>query len=207
MGLGFSFFFNSILLGIGLAMDAFSVSLANGLNEPTMGKRKMTGVAGIFSAFQFAMPLIGWGCVSTITQHFKIFEKLIPWIALVLLGYIGGKMLWEGIRCKDLCENKPAVGLSALLMQGFATSIDALSVGFTIATYNAIKAALACWCGDLHHQFYMIVLSRITKRSTASPGVFFLIVKGKTKRTPIGVFLVSGNLHPFRFGHLYVQRS
>ncbi len=144
MGLGFSFFFNSILLGVGLAMDAFSVSLANGLNEPTMGKRKMAGVAGIFSVFQFAMPLIGWGCVSTITQHFKTFEKLIPWIALVLLGYIGGKMLWEGIQCKDLCEDKPAVGLSALLVQGFATSIDALSVGFTIATYNAIKAALAC---------------------------------------------------------------
>ena len=133
-----------IALGLGLAMDAFSVSLANGLNEPTMSKRKMAGVAGIFSAFQFAMPLIGWVCVSTVTQYFKAFEKLIPWIALALLGYIGGKMLWEGLRCKNQCAEKPAVGLAALLVQGVATSIDALSVGFTIASYNALEAVLAC---------------------------------------------------------------
>ena len=144
MELGFTFFFNSILLGIGLAMDAFSVSLANGLNEPTMKKSKMSGVAGIFSAFQFAMPMIGWICVSTIAQHFKAFEKCIPWIALALLGYIGGKMLYEGIKNQDSDDEKPAVGFSALLVQGVATSIDALSVGFTIADYNFIEALLAC---------------------------------------------------------------
>ncbi len=144
MNLGFSFFFNSILLGIGLAMDAFSVSLANGLNEPGMKKSKMFGVAGIFSAFQYAMPMIGWICVSTIAQYFKAFEKFIPWIALALLGYIGGKMLYEGIKNKESDEEKPAVGFSALLIQGVATSIDALSVGFTIADYNLLEAVLSC---------------------------------------------------------------
>ena len=144
MNLGFSFFFNSILLGIGLAMDAFSVSLANGLNEPCMKKPKMLGVAGIFSFFQFAMPMIGWICVSTIAQYFTAFEKLIPWIALGLLGYIGGKMLYEGIKNKESCEEKPSVGISALLVQGVATSIDALSVGFTISEYNLVEALLAC---------------------------------------------------------------
>lgn len=144
MNLGFSFFFNSILLGVGLAMDAFSVSLANGLNEPKMKKGKMTGVAGIFSVFQFAMPLIGWICVSTIVQYFKAFEKCIPWIALILLGYIGGKMLYEGIKNKNSDEEKPAVGIGALLIQGVATSIDALSVGFTIADYKLPEAILAC---------------------------------------------------------------
>ncbi len=144
MNLGFSFFFNSILLGIGLAMDAFSVSLANGLNEPCMKKPKMLGVAGIFSFFQFAMPMIGWICVSTIAQYFTAFEKLIPWIALGLLGYIGGKMLYEGIKNKESCEEKPSVGISALLVQGVATSIDALSVGFTISEYDLIEALLAC---------------------------------------------------------------
>ena len=59
MNLGFDFFFTSILLGIGLAMDAFSVSLANGLNEPNMRKGGMCGIAGVFSFFQFAMPMIG----------------------------------------------------------------------------------------------------------------------------------------------------
>ena len=144
MNFGFSFFFNSILLGVGLAMDAFSVSLANGLNEPKMKSGKMLGVAGIFSLFQFAMPMIGWVCVSTIAQYFTAFEKLIPWIALILLGYIGGKMLYDGIKNKDADEEKPAVGFSALIVQGIATSIDALSVGFTIADYNLIQALIAC---------------------------------------------------------------
>ncbi len=144
MTLGFSFFMTSILLGIGLAMDAFSVSLANGLGEPLMKKRKMCGVAGIFSFFQLAMPLIGWICVSTVAKAFGAFEKFIPWIALILLGYIGGKMLYEGIKQKNSEEDKPAVGFVALIVQGIATSIDALSVGFTISEYNFLEALLAC---------------------------------------------------------------
>lgn len=144
MKLGFSFFANSLLLGTGLAMDAFSVSLANGLNEPKMKKAKIFGVAGIFALFQFAMPLIGWICVSTVAEHFKAFEKFIPWIALILLCYIGGDMLREGIRHKESDGEKPAVGITGLLVQGVATSIDALSVGFTISDYNFTEALLAC---------------------------------------------------------------
>ena len=82
--------FDIIVLAVALAMDAFSVSLANGLNEPCMRKRKMLGVAGIFAIFQGLMPLIGWVCIHTVVQYFKFFEKLIPWIALALLGFIGG---------------------------------------------------------------------------------------------------------------------
>ena len=144
MELSFTFFFNSILLGIGLAMDAFSVSLANGLNYPCMKKVKICSVAGVFSAFQFAMPLIGWICVTTIAQYFKAFEKCIPYIALILLGYIGGKMLYEGIKGEEECDEKSSLGFGALLIQGVATSIDALSVGFTIADYNLTEALLAC---------------------------------------------------------------
>ncbi len=144
MNLNFSFFFNSILLGIGLAMDAFSVSLANGLNEPNMKKKKTCGVAGVFAGFQILMPLIGWICVSTIAQYFKVFETFIPWIALILLGYIGGKMLYEGFKNNHSEENKTAVGWKALLIQGIATSIDALSVGFTISHYCLLEAVLAC---------------------------------------------------------------
>lgn len=144
MDIGFSFFFNSIMLGVGLAMDAFSVSLANGLNEPQMKKPRMAGVALIFSVFQTVMPLIGWICVSTVAQYFTAFEKFIPWIALILLGYIGGKMLYEGICNKDCDGEKCAVCLCALLVQGVATSIDALSVGFTISGYSLLEALLAC---------------------------------------------------------------
>lgn len=144
MNFGFAFFFNSILLGVGLAMDAFSVSLANGLNEPNMKKRKMLGVAGVFAGFQILMPLIGWLCVSTVAQYFRVFEKFIPWIALILLGYIGGKMLYEGVKNKSDETEKNAVGVKALLIQGIATSIDALSVGFTIADYRFYEAIVAC---------------------------------------------------------------
>ena len=143
MDWSFVFFFNSILLGIGLAMDAFSVSLANGLNEPCMKPRKMCAVAGVFGIFQGLMPMLGWICIHTIVQFFSAFEVMIPWIALALLGWIGGKMLYEGITNKESCEEKPSVGFAALLVQGIATSIDALSVGFTIAEYNWIMALVS----------------------------------------------------------------
>ena len=134
----------SILLGVGLAMDAFSVSLANGLNEPKMKNCKVAGVAGVFATFQFLMPMIGWLCVSTIANIFGAFEKFIPWIALALLGYIGGKMLYEGIKNKDSEEEKPAATFGAILVQGVATSIDALSVGFTISEHNFPEALICC---------------------------------------------------------------
>ena len=136
------FFLNSALLGVGLAMDAFSVSLANGLHEPHMGRRKMCGIAGIFALFQAIMPMIGWVCVHTIIQYFKTFEKFIPWIALLLLLYIGGSMLFEGIRNKEAEAEGPKISMTALLIQGVATSIDALSVGFTIAEYALFMAFL-----------------------------------------------------------------
>ena len=138
------FFTNSIMLGVGLAMDAFSVSLANGLNEPRMKTKKVLGVAGMFSFFQALMPLIGWICVHTVLQYFQMFEKLIPWIALILLGFIGGKMLQEGLRGGSDGDEKPAVGFKGLIVQGIATSIDALSVGFTISEHTASEAFSCC---------------------------------------------------------------
>lgn len=142
MDWSFVFFFNSALLGVGLAMDAFSVSLANGLNEPKMKKGRMCKIAAVFSVFQAAMPMIGWVCVHTVLQYFNKFEKFIPWIALILLGYIGIKMLVDGIKNKDSQETKKAVGFKELTIQGIATSIDALSVGFTISDYNWLMAVV-----------------------------------------------------------------
>ena len=141
----FQFVLNSVLLGVGLAMDAFSVSLANGLSDPRMRFGRMSGIAGLFAFFQALMPMIGWICVHTIVQYFQWFEKLIPWIALLLLGWIGGKMLLCGLRPK--CDEESCgccrVSFGALIMQGIATSIDALSVGFTIAEYGLVMA-LVC---------------------------------------------------------------
>lgn len=134
------FFLNSIAFGVGLAMDAFSVSLANGLNEPNMKKPRACAIAGVFALFQIAMPLLGWLCVHTVSSLFAAFNRLIPWIALALLAYIGGSMLVQGIVHHDSEEAAPAVGFWALILQGIATSIDALSVGFTIADYKFPRA-------------------------------------------------------------------
>lgn len=86
--------------------------------------------------------MIGWVCVHTIVELFASFETLIPWIALALLGYIGGKMLADGIRGEE-AEEAAELGAGALFMQGIATSIDALSVGFTISEYGWLMALTA----------------------------------------------------------------
>lgn len=136
------FFLNAALFGFGLAMDAFSVSLANGLQEPDMKPGRACAVAGCFAGFQTLMPLAGWFLVHTAETLFAAFSKSVPWIALALLLFIGGKMLREGLKNKGGTEAAPAVGAGALLLQGVATSIDALSVGFTTAGLSFLPAAL-----------------------------------------------------------------
>ncbi|MCR5160517.1 MAG: manganese efflux pump MntP family protein [Lachnospiraceae bacterium] len=137
------FFVNSILLGVGLAMDAFSVSMANGLHETRMGRGRMLVIAGVYAFFQFLMPMAGWVCVHTIVETFKAFDQFVPWIALILLCYIGGKMIYEAVCPDGEKEEYVHLSMGTLLVQGIATSIDALSVGFTIADYGA-AAALVC---------------------------------------------------------------
>ncbi len=143
MNLDATFFINSILLGLGLAMDAFSVSLANGLNDPKMKLGKASVVSGTFAFFQALMPFIGWVLVNTVVQYFKAFEKVIPYVALVLLVFIGSKMIYEGVKKKEAEEQAKKLTVGLLIVQGIATSIDALSVGFTNASYNVYEALLS----------------------------------------------------------------
>ena len=131
------------IIAVGLSMDAFAVATSTAIAHPAFRKRYAVKMGLWFGAFQFAMPLLGWLCVRTIAQTFTAFQKLIPWIALALLCFIGGKMLLDGIRNKEEECGAGAVTFSALLVQGVATSIDALSVGFTIAEYGWLMA-LVC---------------------------------------------------------------
>lgn len=141
------FVINIVLLGVGLAMDAFSVSLANGLNERNMKTSKEILIASVYAFFQFIMPMIGWICVHCIVQLFTSIQKFIPWIALILLLYIGIKMIVEACICKKNSENEEPcnqeLSFRVLLLQGIATSIDALSVGFAIEEYNLFMAIIA----------------------------------------------------------------
>lgn len=137
------FFLNSALFGVGLAMDAFSVSLADGLLEPHMRRRKVLGIAGLFGLFQAGMPVLGWALVHTIARYFNAFLLATPWIALVLLCLIGGNMIREGLR-GDVPEGEvKRLGAGVLLLQAVATSIDALSVGLSMARYTTAMA-LVC---------------------------------------------------------------
>ncbi len=136
------FILNSTLLGVGLAMDAFSVSIANGLAEPRMRPFKSVAIAGTYSFFQFLMPMLGWLMVRTVVGWFGVIEKFIPFIALGLLLFIGVKMIVECLRGSDE-EEVRCLTVPMLLLQGVATAIDALSVGFTIAGYELWDALLA----------------------------------------------------------------
>ncbi len=139
------FFINSVLLGIALSMDAFSISLANGLRESNMRAGRMCMIAGVFGIFHTGVPLIGWVVVHTAVQYLHAIEPFIPWIALLLLMYIGGGMVWGVLRGDDEDEENDTKQLSfgALLAQVCAASIDALSVGFTISDYGWVDA-LVC---------------------------------------------------------------
>ena len=146
------FFINSFGLGVGLAMDAFSVCVANGLREPDMSVPKRIMIAGTYALFQFAMPVIGWVCVHYISETFEYFRKFIPWIALILLLYIGGEMIADALRKNNKEDNKSTgsgdisiLSMKTLLIQGIATSVDALSVGFTISEYSVFEALLAAF--------------------------------------------------------------
>jgi len=133
----------SILLGCGLAMDACAVSMANGLKEPKMKFNKIALIAFMFAFFQAAMPLIGYFVGSALLSK---IEWIIPWVALVLLSFVGGKMLYEGIKHKDEAEedDNKSLTFKALIIQAIATSIDALSVGFTISNYTILQAFICC---------------------------------------------------------------
>ena len=177
------FVLNSLLLGVGLAMDAFSVSLANGLNERNMKAPKMVGIAGTFAFFQMLMPMLGWVCVHTLLQYFTAFEKFIPWIALVLLCFIGGKMIFDGVRKKE--EDEPvSIGFASIVLQGIATSIDALSVGFTIAEYQWYMAILStliigavtfvlCFGGEIIGKKFG---TRLSNKATIIGGVILVLI-------------------------------
>ena len=137
-------FLNSILLGFGLALDAFSVSVADAMANPNMKSGKKISIALTFAVFQTLMPLVGWFCVRTIADKFSLFQKAIPYIALILLAYIGIKMIIESRKDGEKeNEGVAALTFATLIIQGVATSIDALSVGFAIADYSSLEALVS----------------------------------------------------------------
>ena len=127
-----------LLTGVGLSMDAAAVGMTNGLNEPKMRLTKILLIALFFGVFQGVMPLIGY-FVGTLFA--EAVASIAPYVALVLLGFIGGKMIYEALKkSKEEEEAVKNLGVGALTAQAIATSIDALAVGISLLALNGIGA-------------------------------------------------------------------
>lgn len=131
--------FDILLTGVGLSMDAAAVSMTNGMNEPKMKLPKILLIALFYGVAQGLMPLIGYYAGSLFAEA---VAKIAPWIALVLLGFIGGKMIFEAIRAfkkkkngEEAEEAKPLL-IGALAAQAIATAIDALAVGVSLVALD-----------------------------------------------------------------------
>ena len=139
---------SGILLGFGLTMDAAAVSMANGLEEPCMTERKHIFIAFMYALFQALMPFIGYLFGSTIYKNVPQIEKyhLIPIIALVILGFLGTKMIIDAVKeGKNEKEEEEQIKgktltFKLIFIQAIATSIDALSTGLTFADYALYEA-------------------------------------------------------------------
>ena len=142
--------FEVIMLSIALAMDACVVAMTNGMTYPKRPVKKSLLVGGFFGFFQFLMPLIGYLITHFVAGAFlDSFETISGIIAFVLLAFLGGKMLKDGLcHCEEeVCccnqEETKKLGLSQLTMQAIATSIDALAVGVTLQMTELAGASVA----------------------------------------------------------------
>lgn len=142
MDLSQLFFINSLLLGVGLAMDAFSISVVNGMNEPDMVPAKMVKISAVFGFFQALMPVLGWVVAHTLISYFSFFASLMPWISFILLLFIGGRMVYLSRKPDNKSSQNAILSDRLLILQGVATSLDAFSAGIVMAEHGAARALL-----------------------------------------------------------------
>ena len=152
-----------LLTGVGLSMDAAAVSMTNGLNEPKMRIWKVLLIALFFGIFQGVMPLIGYFAG---TLFAEAVASVAPYVALVLLGFIGGRMIYEALKKKQE-EEEPAdenLSVSALTVQAIATSIDALAVGISLLALSesgALKINIFAACALIAACTFVISLTAV----------------------------------------------
>lgn len=131
------FFIQTLLIGIGLSMDAFAVSICKGLGMSKLNKKQMFIIALYFGGFQALMPYIGWAVGARFSSYVSQYAH---WIAFILLAIIGGKMMHEAMtkseECEDGGEKDKKISHKELLLLAIATSIDALAVGISFAFLN-----------------------------------------------------------------------
>lgn len=136
-----------VLIAVSLSMDAFAVALCKGLCMKRINYKHAGVIALFFGAFQALMPLIGWFLGKQFEQYITPIDH---WIAFVLLGYIGGKMIWDALHEDNegqACDIEERLDLKELLVMAVATSIDALAVGITFAFLQISIVPSVCTIG------------------------------------------------------------
>ena len=188
-----------VLLGIALSMDAFAVSVTDGLTYTDINKKKSFFIAGVFGFMQALMPLIGFWLVEIISMIVgenggesagKIMSDVVSWVAFVLLIFIGGKMLIEGIKdIKKPEEEKEykKFSIKEVLYFGFATAIDALGTG--VALHSGLSTNYTIW---LHVSIIMVITFGISLIGLFLGNKIEKLLKGKYEVTEIigGIILI-----------------
>ena len=187
-----------ILFGVALAMDAFAVSITDGLVYADIDKKKSVFIAATFGIMQAIMPLIGFFAVELVTflvgetegeQAGNILAIVITWVSFALLVFIGGKMLVEGIRDvkhPEKRENKN-FSIKEVLLMGVATAIDAMAVGVTL--HAGLSTVVTVW---LHVCIIMLITFVLSLLGVFLGKYFVKLFKGKYELTVVigGVILL-----------------
>lgn len=189
-----------ILFGIALSMDAFAVSIADGLTYTDINKKKSLFIAITFGVMQALMPLVGYWLIELITnivgtnggdQAGQIMSLVVAWIAFGLLILIGGKMLIEGLVNLDKKPDEKQLkkfSIKEVLLMGVATAIDALAVG--VSLHAGISTNVTIW---LHVVIIMVITFIISLIGVTAGHFFEKLLKGKYEITEIigGIILIA----------------
>lgn len=186
-----------VLIAVGLSMDAFAVALCKGLCMRRINYAHAAVIALFFGVFQGAMPLIGWFLG---TQFERYITPVDHWIAFALLGYIGGKMIWDALhegKEAEACETEPGLDVKELLVLAVATSIDALAVGITFAflRVDIVPAVLLIGGVTFGLSFMGVVLgnrfgTRFQKKAEIAGGTVLILIGVKILLEHLGILVL-----------------
>lgn len=183
-----------LLIGIGLSMDAFAVSVCQGLSMSKVNKKKCFVIALFFGGFQALMPLIGWALGKQFEQYITVIDH---WIAFALLAILGGKMIWDVIKGEEeeAREMDTGIDVKELFLLAVATSIDALAVGITFAflRVNILPAITLIGCTTFVLSVIGVFIgnifgSKYEKKATLAGGIILILIGLKILLEHLGVF-------------------
>ena len=190
-------FIELFLIGVGLSMDAFAVSICKGLAMEKVNKKQAVVIGLYFGGFQALMPLIGWFLG---VRFQKYITSIDHWIAFTLLVFIGGKMIWETVRDPDvqeIPEKDPPLKHKEMLLLAIATSIDALAVGITFAFLDTpiIEAIAIIGCTTFALSILGVVVgnffgARYKKKAEIAGGVILILIGLKILLEHLGVLVL-----------------